>query len=195
MDVYEIGKLIRKLRREQNLTQKQLAQKIHVSEQAVSKWECGKGVPDISLIKEISQLFEVSMDCFFNGSLETKSKDKGNIKDIQFYVCPKCGNILTSMSYVDMHCCGYTLHPLEKLVDDDHKLDINIVEHDYFVSMEHDMKKEHYISFVAFVSYDRMQFIKLYPEQPMEIRFPYTGSGEVYAYCSVHGLFSTSIKK
>lgn len=84
---------------------------------------------------------------------------------------------------------GHTLHPLEKLVDKDHKLDISIVEHDYFVSMEHD------ISFVAFVSYDRMQFIKLYPEQLMEIRFPYTGSGEVYAYCSVHGLFSTSIKK
>ena len=56
------GNLIARLRKSQNLTQKQLADKLNVSDKAVSRWETGKNYPDIDTIKQISSLFDISVD-------------------------------------------------------------------------------------------------------------------------------------
>ena len=62
MEQEKIGKFIKKLRKENNLTQKDLADKYGVTYQAVSKWETGKNIPDISLLKEISKHFNVNIE-------------------------------------------------------------------------------------------------------------------------------------
>lgn len=72
MDQEKVGKFIKEIRIKNNLTQKELADKLGVTFQAVSKWENGKNIPDISLLKEISRLFDVNIDDILEG--ETKNK-------------------------------------------------------------------------------------------------------------------------
>ena len=55
------------------------------------------------------------------------------------------------------------------------------------------MEKEHYISFVSYVRFDREFTVKLYPEQGGELRFPQMRGGKMYYYCSVHGLFAFTV--
>ena len=62
MDNQAIGNFIKALRTEQGLTQKQLAEKINVTDKAVSRWETGKGAPDVTLLLPLSQLFGVSVN-------------------------------------------------------------------------------------------------------------------------------------
>ncbi len=73
MDQKEFGKLIKEIRKKNNLTQKDLANKYNVTYQAVSKWENGKNMPDVSLIKEISKDFNVSIDDLLEGRYTTKN--------------------------------------------------------------------------------------------------------------------------
>ena len=67
MEQENIQKFIKKLRKEKNLTQKQLADMLGVTYQAVSKWERGLNIPDISILKEISRIFDVDMDTMITG--------------------------------------------------------------------------------------------------------------------------------
>ena len=67
MDQEKFGKLIKEIRKTNNLTQKQLADKYNVTYQAVSKWENGVNMPDISLIRQISKDFNISLDELFDG--------------------------------------------------------------------------------------------------------------------------------
>ena len=76
MNQNEFGKLIKDIRKKNNLTQKDLADKYNVTYQAVSKWENGKNMPDVSLIKEISKDFNVSMDDLLDGKYNTNNKKK-----------------------------------------------------------------------------------------------------------------------
>ena len=76
MNQNEFGKLIKEIRKKNNLTQKDLADKYNVTYQAVSKWENGKNMPDVSLIKEISKDFNVSMDDLLEGKYNTNNKKK-----------------------------------------------------------------------------------------------------------------------
>ena len=62
MEQDRFGKFIKEIRKKNNLTQKELADKYNVTYQAVSKWENGKNMPDISLIKKMSEDFQVSID-------------------------------------------------------------------------------------------------------------------------------------
>lgn len=57
MDAESIGKFIGSLRKEQNLTQKELAEKLNVTDKAVSRWETGKGIPDVSSLLDLSSFF------------------------------------------------------------------------------------------------------------------------------------------
>ena len=75
MNQNEFGKLIKEIRKKNNLTQKELADRYNVTYQAVSKWENGKNMPDISLIKEISRDFNVSMDDLLRGNYNTKKNN------------------------------------------------------------------------------------------------------------------------
>ena len=74
MDQEKIGKFIKKLRKDNNLTQDELAKKLGVTYQAVSKWENGKSIPDIAILKTISELFNVNIDELLEGSVKNKKK-------------------------------------------------------------------------------------------------------------------------
>ena len=74
MDQEKIGKFIKKLRKDNNLTQDELAKKLGVTYQAVSKWENGKSIPDIAILKTISELFNVNIDELLEGSVKDKKR-------------------------------------------------------------------------------------------------------------------------
>ena len=76
MDQEKIGKFIKDLRIKNNLTQKEFADKYNVTYQAVSKWENGKNMPDLSLLKEICKDFDVSLDDLINGKKSVKKSYK-----------------------------------------------------------------------------------------------------------------------
>lgn len=62
MDCKKIGSLIYELRKDKNMTQKQIADLMNISDKTISKWERGLGCPDISLLPELSQILGVSID-------------------------------------------------------------------------------------------------------------------------------------
>ena len=76
MNQEKIGKFIKDLRIKNNLTQKEFADKYNVTYQAVSKWENGKNMPDLSLLKDICKDFDVSLDDSFNGEKSVKESYK-----------------------------------------------------------------------------------------------------------------------
>lgn len=78
MDQEKISKLIKDIRLKNNMTQKEFADKYNVTYQAVSKWENGKNIPDIAILKQISKDFNVSLDDLSEG--EYKKKSSLNLK-------------------------------------------------------------------------------------------------------------------
>lgn len=77
---------------------------------------------------------------------------------------------------------------IKKQESTSHKITVNEVENDLYITIQHEMTKAHSISFVAYVSLDRVLFIKLYPEQTAEVRFPKMYGGDIYFCCNQHGL-------
>ncbi len=189
MDCNKIGKLILNLRKEKDMTQKNLADAMSISDRTISKWERGIGCPDISLLQQLSSILNVNIEKILVGDLETNENDGGNIKKIKFYVCPTCNNALFGTGKAEIFCCGRKIKPLESQSKSiSHDLIVSEVEEDFYLTIQHEMTKQHYISFIAYVSYDRVLFVKLYPEQAAEARFPKMPSGEIYFYCNNHGL-------
>lgn len=190
MDCTKAGKLILKLRKEKNMTQKELGDKLNISDKTISKWERGLGYPDISLLKELSNILGVDIEKLLQGDLSPNKKDSGNLKRIKFYVCTSCQNIVYSTGKPEISCCGRKLAPLEcREINEDHKINITEIENDYFITIDHEMTKEHYMSFVAYVYFDQVLLVKLYPEQNPEIRIPKRRKGKLYVYCTKDGLF------
>ncbi|MCR4719144.1 MAG: helix-turn-helix domain-containing protein [Firmicutes bacterium] len=195
MDLNKNGKLLCDLRKAKGLTQKQVADKLGVLPKTVSKWETGHGFPDISTLSALADIFGVSERTLLSGSLEPNSKNTGNIKRIKFYVCPSCGGFIQAVGNSQVICCGKQLEPLKaKKSDEEHVLKILEIEGDYYIEIAHEMTKEHYISFLAYVRYDRVLTVKLYPEQDCCVRFPKMYGGKFYYYCSRHGLFEYKLK-
>ena len=191
---YVTGKLIKELRERKKLTQKQLADLMQISDKTVSKWETDRGLPDIGLIESLAKNLEVSVAELFAGEYAVNSNRSANMQKVKFYVCPICGNVIQSTGEGTYLCCGVTLPQLQVEEKDDlHQINTTIVENEYYVSMEHPMSKEHYISFLAYATSDGIQFVKLYPEQSIECRFTRRGHGFIYAYCNQHGLFQTRV--
>ncbi len=194
MNNYVTGSTIRLLREKKGYTQKQLAELLMVSDKAVSKWESGRGLPDISLIEPLAKTLGVSLAELFSGECVQNTNRHGNMRKCKFYVCPVCGNVVFSTGEGAYSCCGVQLPPLEAEEDEqEHRMTTENIEGDLFVTMRHPMEKTHFISFFAFVSADRVQFVKLYPEQGAEARFPMHGRGLLYAYCNRHGLLLKKI--
>ena len=190
MDCKKVGSLILELRKEKNMTQKQLADLMNISDKTISKWERGLGCPDISLIPELAQIFGVNIDILLSGEINSNDVVGGNMNKLKFYVCTQCGNMMTATGNAQISCCGKKLESLEaKKVDDNHKLIVEPVEDELYVTTEHDMTKEHYISFVAYVKGDRALILKQYPEWIMQFRFRKSGHGKLYHYCTNHGLY------
>ena len=75
MNQDKIGSFIKSIRLENNLTQKELADRLGVTYQAVSKWENGKNVPDIAIMKQISEEFNVNIDEILNGEKQVKENN------------------------------------------------------------------------------------------------------------------------
>ena len=67
MDQEKIGKFIASVRKEQNLTQEQLAEKLGITSKAVSKWECGKGLPDASIMMELCEILKITVNDLLSG--------------------------------------------------------------------------------------------------------------------------------
>ena len=190
MDCKKVGSLILELRKEKNMTQKKLADLKNISDKTISKWERGLGCPDISLIPELAQIFGVNIDILLSGEINSNDVVGGNMNKLKFYVCTQCGNMMTATGNAQISCCGKKLEALEaKKVDDKHKLIVEPVEDELYVTTDHDMTKEHYISFVAYVKGDRALILKQYPEWNMQFRFRKSGHGKLYHYCTNHGLY------
>ncbi len=194
MDTYVTGITIKNLREKKGLTQTELADRLGVSSKAVSKWETAKGLPDISLIEPLSQALSVSVMELMTGDPVINKNVSSNILRSKFYVCPICHNIVSSVGDAVVSCHGITLPPLEaEETDDAHRITIQKVEDEHFITVHHDMTKEHYISFVAYLTGDRVQFVKFYPEAGAETRLNFRGSGFLYLYCNKHGLMKQKI--
>ena len=194
MDLIKTGKLIAELRREKGFTQKEVAQKLGICAKTVSKWETGHGFPDVSLISGLSEIFQIDISKLLAGEMPQIKPEVGNVKRTKFYVCEKCGNILTGLGNAEIVCCGRKLLPLNaKEADTAHNISVELIEDDYYITFAHPMTKEHYISFFSYVRFDRVLTIKLYPEQDGEVRFPVMRGGKMYYYCNNHGLFEVKI--
>lgn len=196
MNQYITGAVIKRLREERNMTQLQLADCLAVSAKTVSKWETAKGYPDITLLEPLADALRVSVTELISGNTVTNSNVSANILRSHFYVCPVCGNIIHSMGETVIQCHGLQLQPEEsEETDENHKIFIEQVEDEYYVQIEHDMSKQHYISFIAAVSVDKIQMVKLYPQGNAEARFKMNGVKKIYFYCNRSGLFSLDLVK
>ena len=197
MDNYITSATIKRLREEKGLTQEQLAQKIFVSNKTISKWENGHGLPDISFLEPLAKALDISVIELFSGN-EVRNQNKSfNMKKILFYTCPVCGNVIQAIGGAVISCCGITLPPLEVEEDCDdellaeHIIKLEKVEDEYYLTIDHPMTKEHYISFIAAVYDNGVDFVKLYPESAAEARFKIARAKFFLAYCNHHGLFKS----
>ena len=194
MNPYVTGAAVKQLREKRNLTQAELADRIGVSAKTVSKWETAKGLPDVSLLEPLAKALNISVIELMNGEQITNRNVSANMLRSKFYVCPVCGNIIHSMGDSLMSCCGITLPPLEaEEADETHAVIIEPVEDEHFITVQHPMTKQHFISFVAYVTTDRMQLVKLYPEGNAETRLQLRGRGYLYWYCNRHGLYKKKL--
>ena len=190
MNTYVTGTTIKQLREKRNMTQNELAEKIGVSSKTVSKWETGKGLPDISLLQPLAQALGISVIELMNGEHIINKNVSGNMLRSKFYVCPICGNILHTTGETLISCCGITLPALEaEEPEENHSITIEPVEDEHFITVHHPMTKDHYISFLAHVTSDKLQMVKLYPEGEAQTRLQLRGRGYLYCYCNQHGLF------
>ena len=190
MEIGKTGLLIRDLRTKMGMTQKSLADLMNISDKTVSKWERGMGMPDVSLLVELSQIFGVNVDILLTGSMNVNDEKGVNMKNAKYYVCPECRNLVFATGDAEISCCGRKLNAFEmKKAEPDEKLSVEIIENDWYITTSHPMTKEHYISFVAFATGEKIEMIKTYPEWDMNVRIQKRGHGKLVWYCTNHGLF------
>ena len=194
MNNYITGKIIKELREKEHLTQIELANIINVSDKAISKWETGKGLPDISLIEPLSKALKVSVIELMNGEYIINQNKSSNMIKSKFSVCPICSNIIHTMGENVNSCCGIHLPILEaEPENEEHTINCEIDQNEYYIWISHEMSKEHYISFISYVTCSRCEVQKLYPEQNAEARFLRRGKGIIYVYCNKDGLIKKNI--
>jgi len=195
MNRYVTGAVIRQMREKHNMTQADLADRLMVSDKAISKWETGKGYPDITLLEPIAEAFGISVTELLSGNTITNMNVSANMLRSKFYICPVCGNVIHSMGEAAINCHGIQLMPeVAEEADAHHHITVETIEDEYFVSIDHEMTKEHYISFIAAMSYDGLQIVKLYPEGPAECRFRIRAVERLFCYCNRDGLFTIKIR-
>ena len=197
MNQYVTGNMIKQSREARKITQAELARSLGVSDKAVSKWETGRSYPDITLIEPLAKALGLSPVELLSGESVTNRNRAFNMAKTSVYVCPICGNVIFAAGEVVISCCGVSLPPLDAETPGEYcpyPLSVEVCEDEYFVSIEHPMEKEHYISFMAAVAGDRVEIIKLYPEGPAEARFKIRQTEFIYYYCNKHGLYMKKIK-
>lgn len=198
---YVTSNTIKELREKKKLTQKQLADILLVSDKTVSKWETGRGLPDIGIIEALAGALDVSLAELLAGEVSINGNRSANMRKSLMYVCPVCGNVIVSTGKGAFSCCGIKLPALEpELIaesstdaDLEHNIKVELLDNEYYVSIEHPMSKDHYISFILYATISNIQMTKLYPEQMAETRFSKRDHGYIYAYCNKHGLYRIQI--
>ena len=195
MDHYVTGAAIKALREKYRMTQAELAEKLCVSDKAVSKWETGRGFPDVSLLEPLGRALHISVAELLCGQTVVNQNRSANMLKSRFYACPVCGNVLFSRGDALISCCGIRLPALEaEEPDAAHRMDVQRVEDEIYVSSAHSMDKDHNLSFAAYMTPDRCEMKALYPEGSAEVRFFFRGAGRLYYYCNRHGLFMQEIR-
>ena len=164
---------------------------MNISDKTVSKWETAKGYPDISLLEPIAKIFDISVTELISGNAVINMNVSANMLRSKFYVCPVCGNSIHSMGEAVIQCHGIILTPCQaEKTDENHMIFVERIEDEYYIRIDHDMTKKHYISFIAGVSSDKVQIVKLYPEGNAEARLKINGVKKILFYCNRDGLFS-----
>lgn len=187
----EFGRRIRELRNKRGMTQSALASALNLSDRTISKWETGRGYPDITFLERIAGILSVSVNALLSGTETVNRNISGNMMKLSFYVCPVCGNVVTATGDADISCHGISLRRLERnALDGEHEVSVDVVEDEYFVSVKHPMTKENHISFIAALSSDRLQLVKLYAEGNAEARVKMNGVREILFYSSIDGLYA-----
>lgn len=194
MNHYVTGKTIRELREKKGYTQKQLGERLSVSDKTISKWETQKGLPDVSMLEPLAKELGVSLIELMSGESIINQNSASKLSRSSWYVCPICGNVIFAIGEGIYSCCGILLPVLEvEEADDEHAICIDHFENETIVSLNHPMTKEHYISFIAFVTLDRSGIKKLYAQQDPQAEFLVRGHGYFYVYCNRHGLYRYKI--
>lgn len=189
MDCSKVGRLIRKLRMEKKLTQAALAAQLNLSAKTVSKWERGLGCPDVNLLNTLSTVLNVDLSRLLEGDLLPNETVGGNMKNTKYYVCPDCGSISLCTGNAEISCCGRRLAALELTkAAPGEKLHVEIVEDEWFITSNHPMQKDNYISFVAFQTGGKVELIKQYPEWNLQLRLKKRGHGQLIWYSTAQGL-------
>lgn len=195
MDPYVTGGTIRALREKSRMTQCALAERLCVSDRTVSKWETGRGYPDISLLQPLAAALQVSLTELLSGRTVENTNVSANLLRGRFYVCPVCGNILHAVGQATVSCHGIALPPLEpEAADERHGAKIERVEDELLLTVHHPMSREHYITFAAAVGCDRVQLVRLYPEGGVQVRFRRSGVEEIYFHCNRDGLYRLPVR-
>ncbi len=196
MNQYITGNTIRELREQRKMTQSRLAEILGVSDKTVSKWETGKGYPDITLLEPIAGAFGISVAELISGNRIQNANVSANMLRSKFYVCPVCGNVIHSMGEALICCHGIQLMPEEaEAPDEEHGIGIERVEDEYYVRIDHEMTKTHYISFIAATTVDTCEMVKFYPEGNAETRFKIRGVKKLFFHCNRDGLFEYDIRQ
>lgn len=173
VDCTKIGALLLRLRKERGLTQKQVADRLMLSDRTISKWERGQGCPDVSLLPGLSRLFGVEAGRLLEGEIKENAPVGGNMKNDLYDVCPNCGNLVLATGQAEVSCCGRKLAPRRpRKAAEGEKLCVEQVEDEWYVTGPHPMTKEDYISFVALVQGERLVLVKCYPEWDLQVRLP-----------------------
>ena len=194
MNNVKIGKLIYNLRKEKNLTQVQLAERMNISDKTVSKWERGFGCPEVSLLPELSTILDVDLENLLSGELDRNEILGGSMKNLQCYICTACGNMVNAITDTNMSCCGQKMKALKpKKANENEKLTVETVENDFYITSDHPMERGHYIAFIALLTGDSILLKKQYPEWDLQVRIPVLAHGRLLWYCNKHGLFYMEI--
>lgn len=198
MNQYVTGTIIKTHREARKMTQAELAAVLGVSDKAVSKWETGRSYPDITLIEPLAKALGLSAIELLSGENVINKNRSFNMNKVKIYVCPMCGNIITAAGEAVISCCGIVLPALEAEEASErcpYPLRVEVCEDEYFVSIDHPMEKEHYISFMMSANDSRVELKKLYPEGNAEARFKIRDTKDIYYFCNKHGLYVKHIEK
>jgi len=189
MNQERTGALIRRLRIQAGYTQSELAERIGVTDKAVSKWETGVGMPDIGLISRLGEVFSVRVESLLSGEMNENKSKGGSMKNTMFAICPVCGGVYTLSGNAQVSCCGRVLRTEQpRKATAEEKLTVEPMEDEWYISSDHPMTKENYIHFVALVTGERLTLVRQYPEWDLSLRLPGRGHGKLVWYADDTGL-------
>lgn len=190
MNQIQTGQLIRQLRLARRMTQRTLAERIGVTDKAVSKWERGCGVPDVETLPILADVLQADVKALLSGSLDEAKSASGNLRRVCFFVCPVCGNVVAAAAPASICCCGRKVQALKpQRLSDAERLNAVRDDGEWYITSPHEMTRSHHIRFLAAVSTDTVYLRHLYPEWTLETRLPMLPHAKLVWYCTKHGLF------